>query len=181
MNKNNLLEILKGLIGIAVLLLLFQASKYVIYALSIVFFYATDFLGSPLITIALGVLCLVGFAILTGLGKATGETFGANKVSLVFKTIFPKKKFFYMPTWVLIMLCGLCLFSVLYNLYMSINFESLTTVTINGVQIDPKAPEYRLVIEDAKKSHMVAAVFTAILSGIFGWLAFKRKKCDTNS
>ena len=54
------------------------------------FFILMDIIDNPIISAFIGAILLMFITILAGLGKATGETFGANKATLVLKSLFRK-------------------------------------------------------------------------------------------
>jgi ABC-type multidrug transport system fused ATPase/permease subunit len=57
------------------------------------FFILIDIIDNPIITAIIGAILLMFITILAGFGKATGETFGANKATLVLKSLFQKNNY----------------------------------------------------------------------------------------
>lgn len=87
MSKSNnikISDILKGLLFIASLPLLFYLCGFILAGLATAFFIVADFIGNPFLTAILGALLLTIVVIAGGLGKATGETFGAHKARNLF-------------------------------------------------------------------------------------------------
>ena len=89
-----------------------------------------------------------------------------------------KKNIFRIPTWLLFTLGALCLIFTVHDLYIILNLESLSTISIGGVKIGPGSPEYSLVMAETKKSYVVQAIDTTLLSFLFGWFAFRRRKIN---
>ena len=87
-----------------------------------------------------------------------------------------KKRFFYFPTWTLILVCVLFFGATLFGVYLVMNLESFKSITIDGVEYFQGTEQYNSGLKIMKQSFGGSAVVTLIISLLTGWFGYKRIK-----
>ena len=89
-----------------------------------------------------------------------------------------KKGFFYIPTWVLILFCILCILATFFDIYLAVTIENFDSITVNGSDVAKGTEQYDSAVKFMKIFFVSSSVVTSMLAFASGW--FARKRIKTN-
>ena len=89
----------------------------------------------------------------------------------------PKKDFFYIPTWALILLCAIAAGSILFEVYIIFNIDTFEAITVNGIKYPKGSEQYSSAVKTMKEILGISAIVSLMFSFVAGWFAYKRIPC----
>jgi hypothetical protein len=89
-------------------------------------------------------------------------------------TAIQKKRFFHIPTWVIVLLFIVFTGLVIVELYFLFNMDMFDTITIGDVSYHRNMNEFNSALKMIKESLLVSIVVTLIASVSTGYLGWKR-------
>ena len=87
-----------------------------------------------------------------------------------------RKSFFFFPTWILVVLSVVFMGATLFDIYLLFKLESFPTIRLDGIEYARGTPQYQEGIEAMRKSFIISAVVTFIVSITNGFYAYKRSR-----